>query len=267
MNSWPRLQIKLFSLNGQKFFLTCLLYGWGISFLLSIEMFNSWFIKFLNSFIPALEAYRPEVTLSLLLAIPLGKLFAYLDILINNYVKEDSEISSLLKNTFYFPAIKIIEKSKYNTNPIQKIICKSILKHLPLNITLDSGKVYIGIAKSVDLRHTGPGEESYLTLIPIFSGYRDKQRNHLELDFDDQFYIHTYDLLIQENDKSNAPNSENTDNSQSRQLSKLIANNQEINKRFELILPMSKIMSIAAFDVKTYLESLIKKRKDSFDVA
>ena len=61
--------------------------------------------------------------------------------------------------------------------------------------------------------------------------------------------------------------SENTDNSQSRQLSKSIVNNEEINKRFELILPMSKIVSIAAFDVKTYLESLIQKRKDSFDVA
>lgn len=72
-------------------------------------------------------------------------------------------------------ASKILIMSKVlSDNPMDKIFFDSYIYSQPLLLSLDSRKVYVGVINSLGEINESSGLDKEISLIPIMSGYRDK---------------------------------------------------------------------------------------------
>ena len=83
---------------------------------------------------------------------------------------------------------KAMQKNDYDS-----ILYRAMEHRLPIAISLESRKVYVGFV--VDTLE--PGDDSHLTLLPMYSGYRDEQNLKFKLA---SSYTEIFDLLDEETD-------------------------------------------------------------------
>ena len=120
-------------------------------------------------------------------------------------------------------------------NHIELIIAESFDNNALIEITLKNGKSYIGLALEQGIAGHG---ESDVALIPLASGYRDKDTHELHLIIDYISAIKAY----QESDK--AP----TDVEEARKETEHLI----VSERLRVVFPMSEIMSARFFDSKFF---------------
>lgn len=92
-------------------------------------------------------------------------------------------------------ASKILIMSKVlSDSPMDKIFFESYLYSQPLLLSLDSRKVYVGVINSLGEINESSGLDKEISLIPIMSGYRDKDT--LEVSFTTYYEVIDTDLDI-----------------------------------------------------------------------
>lgn len=131
---------------------------------------------------------------------------------------------------------------KMNQNAIEKIVKDSSLRQIIyqsikgelLQVTLSTGKVYIGLVFKVTPEFLSPDME-YLKLTPLFSGHRKADNLNIVLDNQYRKYYGGLDKLTTEE-------------------------RAEKLSRFSILLPMKDIVHIGLFDVKAY--QMITPAKD-----
>lgn len=92
-------------------------------------------------------------------------------------------------------ASKILIMSKVlRDNPMDKLFFESYLYSRPLLLSLDSRKIYIGTVISLGELNESDGMDHEISLIPIMSGYRNKDT--LRVDFTTYYEVVDTDLYI-----------------------------------------------------------------------
>lgn len=76
----------------------------------------------------------------------------------------------------------------WSKNDIDSICSEAITEFKPISITLENNKVYIGLVYD----SLEPEKEGYLTILPLYSGYRAKETLELKLD---KKYTSVYELI------------------------------------------------------------------------
>ena len=109
-------------------------------------------------------------------------------------------------------------------NLVELLISESIRQQKLVEISLRSGKSYIGLARESGITSQG---ESDIALIPVASGYRDKDTQELKITTD-------YARVIQESLK------------ESPETSNLVYTD------FQVVIPMSEVISARIFDFRVY---------------
>jgi hypothetical protein len=90
---------------------------------------------------------------------------------------------------------RIVLMSKVlSDNPMDKLFFESYLYSRPLLLSLDSGKVYVGTINSLGELNESDGMDQDISLIPIMSGYRNKDT--LEVNFTTYYEAINTDLNI-----------------------------------------------------------------------
>lgn len=123
---------------------------------------------------------------------------------------------------------------KRNQSAIEKIIKDSSLRQIIyqsikgelLQITLSTGKVYIGLVYKITPEFLSPDME-YIKLTPLFSGHRKSENLNIVLDNQYRKYYDNLDKLCTEE--------------RAKKLS-----------RFSILLPVKDIVHIGLFDIKAY---------------
>lgn len=106
-------------------------------------------------------------------------------------------------------------------NEFELMASKAIKENRLILLSLKNDKFYIGWVKEIPI----PSQSNYLRIIPVFSGYRNKEKR---LEFTSQ-YIEAYSLLI-EDGRGNDFNDFNSD----------------------VVMPISEIITISFFDQEMY---------------
>jgi hypothetical protein len=106
-------------------------------------------------------------------------------------------------------------------NEFELIVSKAIKEEKLILLSLKNDKFYIGWVKEIPI----PSQSNYLRIIPVFSGYRDKEKR---LKFTSQ-YIEAYSLLIQDGKGSNF---------------------EDFNS--DVVMPISEIITISFYDQEIY---------------
>jgi len=96
-----------------------------------------------------------------------------IDISLESYIAQLSVLAALcatvLVNLTFGAKEKVLEKV-WQRNDIDALCSEAASELKPISITLDNRKVYIGlIYDSLE-----PGRDANLTILPLYSGYRDK---------------------------------------------------------------------------------------------
>lgn len=128
------------------------------------------------------------------------------------------------------------DKDKENVLAIQKygdslelFFCSATNYQQLVMITTDSGKVYVGYSKKIPPLHTS---DSYIQIMPVQSGYRDKDTHKVELTTN---YSEVYQAIIV----------------------KFRANTQRIPENilddFIKVIPIASIKSVGLFDPDAYV--------------
>jgi len=96
---------------------------------------------------------------------------------------------------------KDIEKSKImlmssilRDSPLDNILLESYISETPLMLTLNDRKVYVGVVSSLGEPNESEGMDQEIAIIPIMSGYRDK--NDFHVSFNTDYKIIDKDLNI-----------------------------------------------------------------------
>lgn len=134
-------------------------------------------------------------------------------------------ISGLLVRLCYLPhskKFKAIARAATNS-PLEELLIESVSTVFPVIVTLKSKKVYVGWVRYPVLEH---GKIEYLSLIPLMSGYRDKDK--LTVKMTTNYWKHYNDTGI-----VNGRSDLTIDN-------------------FRVVLPISDIENISLFDFNTY---------------
>ena len=135
-------------------------------------------------------------------------------------------------NVFYRPKTAMKEAAKRNGDIIQLLIKESVDVALPVHLSLRSGKNYIGfVVESQFIWQNDPD----IALVPIASGYRDKDTQKLVITSD-------YSPIIEE-------------------ISFEVAE-RDIND-FRIVIPMSEVISVRYFDDEIY--NRLQKEESIYD--
>lgn len=126
--------------------------------------------------------------------------------------------------------LKAIAKEATN-NPLEELLIESVSTLFPVITTLKSKKVYVGWVRYPVLEH---GKIEYLSLIPLMSGYRDKDK--LTVKMTTNYWEHYEDSGIFNG------------------INELTINN------FRVVLPISDVENISLFDIDTY--KTFQKKED-----
>lgn len=119
----------------------------------------------------------------------------------------------------------VVKASK--NNPLEQLIIEASATLFPVLATLKSKKIYVGWVHAPVLEH---GEIDYLSLIPLLSGYRDKDT--LSVVFTTNYRQHYSDCL-------EAPHSAN------------LLDDFKLDN-FRVVIPVAEIENISLFDFQTY---------------
>ena len=151
-------------------------------------------------------AIFPKSTLLLaaILSFPLGPIFA------------------CLWNIFYRKAKAQNVDAKTNNNHIGGLIDDATEKQLPIQITLDDGKIYVG--EPLDTRVLRRSENAEIAIIPWRSGHRNKNTGEMSIDID---YVH---VIIDSLEDGKMTNYED----------------------FRLVIPLSRVVSARLFNTEVY---------------
>jgi len=94
-----------------------------------------------------------------------------------------------------------VEKSKImlmssilRDSPLDNILLESYISETPLMLTLNDRKVYVGVVASLGEPNESEGMDQEISIIPIMSGYRDK--NDFHVTFNTDYKIINKDLNI-----------------------------------------------------------------------
>lgn len=113
----------------------------------------------------------------------------------------------------------------WQEDDLEKLCGRAATENKPIAVTLDSRKVYVGFIG--DTLEPKPQEQSYLSIFPLFSGYRDSETLALHL-------IHRYDELLNIEENSAVPN------------------RKEQWLDFLMVIPRSEIITIHIFNDHIY---------------
>tara|TARA_R110000751_G_scaffold75598_3_gene152289 strand:+ start:602 stop:1264 length:663 start_codon:yes stop_codon:yes gene_type:complete len=113
----------------------------------------------------------------------------------------------------------------WQEDDLEKLCGRAITQNKPIAITLNSRKVYVGLIG--DTLEPKPKESAYLSLFPLFSGYRDPDTLSFHL-------IHRYDELL------NTEGNHETGTQKEKWLD------------FLIVIPRSEIVSIHIFNDHLY---------------
>ena len=127
-------------------------------------------------------------------------------------------------NRFYSQEKAARRIARESGNLVELLISKSIRQQKLIEISLRSGKSYIGFARESGITSQG---ESDIALIPMASGYRDKDTQELKITTD-------YARVIQESLKE-PPETSNL-----------------VYTDFQVVIPMSEIISARIFNFRVY---------------
>lgn len=113
-------------------------------------------------------------------------------------------------------------------NPLEQLLIESSATLFPILATLKSKKIYVGWVHAPVLEH---GEIDYLSLIPLLSGYRDKDT--LSVVFTTNYRQH-YNNCIESSNVSDS-----------------LLDNFKLDN-FRVVIPVAEIENISLFDFETY---------------
>lgn len=137
-----------------------------------------------------------------------------------------------------------------NENEFEKILYTSSMEQKTIQISLKSGKVYIGIVNQMLL--TGDlNKTEYFTIFPLYSGYRDKENQVLHL-------TNSYTEFYKNVRSAHQENQQSQDNDKPAQAwEELLAN-------FKTLIISAEVVSLAYFnfdDYKTINSKLITDKR------
>ncbi len=66
-------------------------------------------------------------------------------------------------------------------NDFDSLLAFAASQNLPMAFTLENNKVYVGIISRTSEPHTEHSESAHISILPLYSGYRDKERLDLIL--------------------------------------------------------------------------------------
>lgn len=108
-------------------------------------------------------------------------------------------------------------------NALESLLLEAHIKNSPILLTLSSSKVYVGFVTR--LPKLEDGEQRYLSLLPLFSGYRKQDTNQIK--FLTNYYAH-YEYLLNEEESERNPSD------------------------FKITFPVNEIISISFFDMESF---------------
>lgn len=136
-------------------------------------------------------------------------------------------------NLFYHKKKAWARYAKVNNIHIYEIIHNATNKRLPIHITLDDGKIYIGEPLATFIRRR---ENEEIAIVPWISGHRDKDTGKMKIDID---YIPV--IIESMNDDKNSINYQD----------------------YRLIVPLSRVISSRLFSLDVYNRFFNESQDDS----
>jgi hypothetical protein len=186
------------------------------------------FIKFIDTFIESNIGHQFIFSKSskisiLIFSFILGPLLGHL----LNFPKWSFLINlhlPIIKTRPFFLCEQVLLENAIKNNDFEKLIARSVYDSFPILFTLVSGKVYVGWAVSAP---NPVQERKFIRILPIISGYRDKDTQTVK------FTTDYYPILS------------SIDN----------GNNQGLSTEdFEVVIPSSQLSSCHLFDMTVYNE-------------
>jgi hypothetical protein len=123
---------------------------------------------------------------------------------------------------------KSLKKVKAVAHELELLIINATTSVSPLRIELDCGKVYVGIPETPNLER---GEVKYITLLPLLSGYMDKEK---KIVFNNNYYRHYEDNFSDSN--INATESHSS------------------MKDFSIVIPVDQVVVASRFSIDAFIE-------------
>jgi hypothetical protein len=128
---------------------------------------------------------------------------------------------------------KSLIRVKAVAHELELLIINATTSVSPIRLELDCGKVYIGIPETPNLER---GEVKYITLLPLLSGYTDKEKKII---FNNNYYRHYEDNFSDHN--INATESHSS------------------MKDFSIVIPVAQVVVASRFSI----DAFIAFRKDT----
>lgn len=119
-------------------------------------------------------------------------------------------------------------------NDLERLVINSTVNVTPIRVELDCGKVYVGLPETPNLEH---GEITYITLLPLLSGYVDDTK---KLIFNNNYYLHYEEYY-------NSASTMDTEH--------------ETIESFSIVLPVSEIVIASQFSIDAFIA--FRNPKDS----
>lgn len=100
---------------------------------------------------------------------------------------------------------KNLEKSKIilmstilSDSPLDNLLLESYINESPLMLTLNDRKVYVGIVSSLGEPNENEGMDQEISLIPLMSGYRDKDNFHVSFNTDYKIIAKDLNIILRQ---------------------------------------------------------------------
>ncbi len=210
-------------------FISCIT-GLTIEFILDTLNIPSYFLQLLNTSIEQSYIHTSHLTFKEYLAL---KFFFGLSL-----GMPLSWIGAKIRNRCSSPDISLSEALNRKNISLEKFIYQKIKTLETVLITLSSRKIYVGILHNMSL---GDREIEYLVILPVLSGYRDKDK--LTVSFTTNYYFH----YAQNLDDNGEP---------------INGNGASLNDFVEII-PVTQVTHIGSFNLKTYKQFIKDKSHEN----
>ena len=141
--------------------------------------------------------------------------------------------NAVIFRKFFNNKEKSLKRVKAVAHELELLIINATTSVSPIRIELDCGKVYVGIPETPNLER---GEVKYITLLPLLSGYTDKEKKII---FNNNYYRHYEDNFSDHN--INATESHSS------------------MKDFSIVIPVEQVVVASRFNI----DAFIAFRKDT----
>lgn len=122
--------------------------------------------------------------------------------------------------------ISVFKQLKSVTNDLEKLVISATVEVKPIRVELSCGKVYVGLPETPNLEH---GEVTYITLLPLLSGYIDETKN---LIFNNNYYLH-YEEYYHRGESSD--------------------HEHDTIDKFSIVIPVSEITVASQFSIDAFM--------------